>query len=1061
MSTKRVEIIFDSKVLGKVDIDKLVAAAEQLSGKNKTAADSTKGLKTAQDQLGDSVVANNLKFAALSATIVGYAAALKGATVDAAKYAARTQTLAVTVEQLAKVNNLSANAVRGVVEGLKQQGISTQEALGTVNKMIFAQLDLAKAQNIARVAQDAAVIAGVNSSQALEGIIHGVVTRQPEVLRTYGIIVDFERAFVTESRKLGRELTNQEKVQIGLNLVLREGAKITGVYEAAMGTAGKQMTSLTRHVDEAKNAVGDRLLPTFSRAISLLTEMAKYVKENDSAFADLGKTAIASTAAFAAFRLPLPLPGKIAASAAAFLGTEVFLNPNPIAQIREGAKEQAAAISDKKAALRADVEAKRIAPDIAQKQAEALDAQLLFLQNQVATNLARLLIARGKEKPVIGAVGATTVAKAPDARTLAQQVEAIGLGGGFSVFPSDIVAKISELEKPVALDDKPVVNKELLKRQQDEALAAMYAEKAKKAEKEINDFVLQSFEKSAESLKDVLSKFVNATPGTEARFLQIADQTTLSLTKELAKAVTPDQRSRAFSAFNREIQGQISTATNERFTRAASFRGPTIFDEEVGLFQSQELARANARSLELQNRKVRISEIETPDAAQRQIGQFNQQRIKALQDAAAYEERILQLTAGQGNQVSAILRAAQLRVSAAQKQHDIERQIAVAQKDSVAIAEAKARLDNETNRANREATLQLLELRKRERDEFKQGAERLFDALQSRGGAGARDFIRSQFLDTTGRKVFGNVAGLTFDQLRSAKVTLPGQGTAQNPSLLGKILQGTPFGLDPLNDPALRQVASLDKNTLATDRLTAALSGAALPGGSTAAGLGTLFPGIPTGVFQGGLGPIFSLAQRSTTVPGGTPTILQQIQDDQVSRALSIAPPGGKGGAKSLGTLGTGVALAGGAFGVISGIRQGGGRGALTAVGSAAATVAALSPEPISKAIATAVALGAAAVGSLLPDPKKKRDDEITRRIESARFAEPVSTTHEVDLFGRSVDFNTRGQVRVVIQQTNNFSAIDGQSLIDRRRDLADAVLPAIQEGHPLMREIQSQLSTQ
>lgn len=1058
MSTKRVEIIFDSKVLGKADIEKLVAAAEQLAGKHKDTAEGAKESESAHKSLFATNAKLQAQFIAIGAAMAGYAATLKAATLDAAQYAARTQTLTVTTEQLARVNHLSAGATRAVVEGLKNQGITTQEALGTVNKMIFAQLDLAKAQNIARVAQDAAVIAGINSSQALDGIIHGIVTRQPEVLRTYGIIVNFEQAFVTESRKLGRALTDQEKVQLALNLVLREGAKITGVYEAAMTTAGKQVTSLTRHALEAQNAVGEKFLPAFSSAVSILEKTAKLVKENDTAFAALAATVTSASIAFAAFKFtPGPPVVKGLAAGAAFIGAEAFLNQDPIDSIKDQAQSAGQNFAARRESVRRQLDAGKIAPDVAKQQADQIDEQLRVLRDQIAGEIAKVLIQRGKSNPKAGVFGVEA-----QASRLAVDVlkEDLPLGGGVSVRSRDVIGAISRNLNPPD-DTGPLVNQSLLDEQQRQAIAAQIAEKAKKAEKEINEFVLQSFEKSAGTLKDVLSRFINSRPGTEGQFLQIADQATLSLSKELQKAVTPDQRSRALSAFNREIQGQISSATNERFQKAASFRGPTIFDEDVALFQSQELARANARSLELQNRKVRIAEIDSPDPAQRAIGQFNQQRIKALQDAAAYEERILELTASQGNQVSAILRAAQLRVTAAQKQYDIEKQIAESQKDAVAIAEAKARLDNETNRANREATLQLLELRRREKQEFRQGAERLFDALQSRGGAGARDFIRSQFLDTTGRKVFGNVAGLTFDTFRSARVSLPGQGTAENPSFLGKLLQGTPFGLDPLKDVNTRQITATERNTVATDRLTAAMTGVPAGVGSAAAGLGSIIPGLPTGVFQGGLGPIFSLAKRSTAVPTPGPSILQSIQDDQVSRALSIAPPGGKGGFKSLGTLGTGVALAGGAFGVISGIKQGGGRGALTAVGSAAATVAALSPEPISKAIATAVALGAAAIGSILPDPKKRRDDEITRRIDSARFAEPVSTTHEVDLFGRAVDFGTNGQPRIIVQQTNNFSAIDAQSLIDRRRDLADAVLPALQEGHPLMREIQSQIATQ
>lgn len=72
----------------------------------------------------------------------------------------------MVTNQLAKVNDYNAASVNRLVDRIKQLGVSTQEAHGVVQRMIFAELELSKATDLARVARDAAVVSGVNSSEA-------------------------------------------------------------------------------------------------------------------------------------------------------------------------------------------------------------------------------------------------------------------------------------------------------------------------------------------------------------------------------------------------------------------------------------------------------------------------------------------------------------------------------------------------------------------------------------------------------------------------------------------------------------------------------------------------------------------------------------------------------------------------------------------------------------------------------------------------------------------------------------------------------------------------------
>ena len=276
-----------------VDVNKANASIKSinsgLSSMERVATQAARGASAGIDGFTVSVAkgaAAGALFAGALEKVVGW---LKEAGVEIVKYAARTEALTVVTSQLAKVNGYQESAVARLVERIKALGISTQEAHSVVQRMIFAELDLAKATELARVAQDAAVISGVNSSEALENIILGITTGQTRLLHNMGLQVSLERTIQEEERRLGRAISETEKRQAMLNKVLSEGQKIFGTYERAMGTAGKQMTSLTRYWQEAKNALGSEFLPEMRKAIQGLTDLAKWTAENADAIAKWAK----------------------------------------------------------------------------------------------------------------------------------------------------------------------------------------------------------------------------------------------------------------------------------------------------------------------------------------------------------------------------------------------------------------------------------------------------------------------------------------------------------------------------------------------------------------------------------------------------------------------------------------------------------------------------------------------------------------------------------------------------------------------------------------------------
>jgi hypothetical protein len=118
------------------------------------------------------------------------------------------------------------------------------------------------------------VIGNVNSSEAFQRIVYGIQSGQIEMLRTIGINVNFENSYAKVAKATGRvtaQLSEAEKSQIRMNVVMESGKMIAGTYEAAMGTAGKQVLSLERHVENLKVGLGLAFTPALAEIIETIT----------------------------------------------------------------------------------------------------------------------------------------------------------------------------------------------------------------------------------------------------------------------------------------------------------------------------------------------------------------------------------------------------------------------------------------------------------------------------------------------------------------------------------------------------------------------------------------------------------------------------------------------------------------------------------------------------------------------------------------------------------------------------------------------------------------------
>lgn len=214
---------------------------------------------------------------------------------DSVELAARVETLGINVYRIGERMGYSKEYIDSTVESLKDLGITTQGAYNSLLLLSRANIDWSEATKLARVAQDAAVIAGINSSQAFERLARGIQKMEPELLDELGITLNRTTAYQAYSAVIGKtakELTELEKKQAILNEIYRQAEVVGGSYEASMGTAGKQAQSLARHVEELQLAIGNAFLPVYEAKIQFMTamwkEMRRFIDENSEALSEFG-----------------------------------------------------------------------------------------------------------------------------------------------------------------------------------------------------------------------------------------------------------------------------------------------------------------------------------------------------------------------------------------------------------------------------------------------------------------------------------------------------------------------------------------------------------------------------------------------------------------------------------------------------------------------------------------------------------------------------------------------------------------------------------------------------
>jgi hypothetical protein len=237
-------------------------------------------LKNASDEAADSVD--------LLASVYGKLTGIISTTVivDAIKNVAllgsQYEMLGATMGVMANNAGLTKIEMQSIQEKMEETGISALRARQGLQIMAAAQIDLNKAAELGRVAQDGATLARINSSEAFARLVQGISTGEARIIRHMGIMVNFKSAineYARANHVAVESIDAKTLAEIRLDAVLAEGYKRQGVYEAAMTTAGKQMLSMARYTENFKVRLGETFNPATEEVVFRLVEAFKSASE--------------------------------------------------------------------------------------------------------------------------------------------------------------------------------------------------------------------------------------------------------------------------------------------------------------------------------------------------------------------------------------------------------------------------------------------------------------------------------------------------------------------------------------------------------------------------------------------------------------------------------------------------------------------------------------------------------------------------------------------------------------------------------------------------------------
>jgi phage-related protein len=252
---------------------RLSADTAQFTRGMQQASQAAEGFSKTTGRLRGSMIGIGVASAAASAAVIAFG-------IKSFNAAARVDELNYALDAIGKSTGIGGQALADEAAEVKGMGIEMEIAQKAVLKFAQNNLELGKASDIARIAQDLAIISGENSTETFNKLTHAVITGRSEVLKSVGIQENAGQMYAKFAKSIGKttkELSYQEKQQAVLQGVMAEGTKVFGTYEAAMKSPGKTLRSFARLHNELQVAMGDVLLKAFGPLILAAYDLEKAV----------------------------------------------------------------------------------------------------------------------------------------------------------------------------------------------------------------------------------------------------------------------------------------------------------------------------------------------------------------------------------------------------------------------------------------------------------------------------------------------------------------------------------------------------------------------------------------------------------------------------------------------------------------------------------------------------------------------------------------------------------------------------------------------------------------